>query len=107
MIFLLCFLNLENSFMSTMTFEQLQEIASNALNISAQNASNKEALQQSVENLTESLQDFVLESRMSWARMEQMNAETHIIMRSTQKELKAQSVNLGRLIDSLNKKGNL
>jgi hypothetical protein len=44
---------------------------------------------------------------MSWARMEQMNAETHIIMRSTQKELKAQSVNLGRLIDSLNKKGNL
>jgi hypothetical protein len=40
--------------MSKMTFEQLQEIASNALNISAQNAANTEALQQSVENLTES-----------------------------------------------------
>jgi hypothetical protein len=39
--------------------------------------------------------------------MEQMNAETHLILRSTQKELKAQSVNLGRLIDSLNKKENL
>jgi hypothetical protein len=77
----------------SMSFDELSQIATQALILSAQN--------------TKDIANFVTESRLTWGKNERLLAEVHLALKTTQLENQALATNIGRMVEAMNNKGNL